>query len=63
MTTQWDRQGEEQQWWKRLGSLADSGDVRGFYLEYAKYLEWNNIHSPQRSLLHKMALMAAEVSE
>jgi hypothetical protein len=57
---QWDRQKVEQQWWRDLKSIADAGDVKAFYAHYAKYLEWNNIHSPQRQLLHKMALMVAE---
>lgn len=59
MTEQWDRGADERKWWKELKEFADDGEVGGFYAHYARYLEWNNIHSPQRKLLHKMALMAA----
>jgi hypothetical protein len=56
----WDRQVEERQWWTELRELADKKDIQGFYSKYAQYLEWNNVISPQRELLYKMAKMVAD---
>lgn len=48
------------EWWERLQKLADAGDLAGFWSTYAEYLEWSNIASRRRALVHKMAKRTAE---
>lgn len=55
MYDQKERVKQDREWWIKLKCLAGEEDVGGFYEVYADYLEWANIISSHRVLLHKMA--------
>jgi len=52
---------KEKEWWNKLKKLAAEDDVAGFYMEYAKYLEWNNVISESRQAIYKMAIRVTEL--
>lgn len=49
-----ERTRERDRRWDKLKQLADAGSVTEFWKRYAEYLEWDEIRSPSRKLLHKM---------
>lgn len=59
--TQRERAEAERKWWDELKRMAADDDVVGFYRQYATYLEWNNVISPSRQTIHRMAIRAAEL--
>ncbi len=63
VNVQRERAAKEREWWKELKQLANADNVAGFYRRYADYLEWNNVISPSRQAIHKMAKRAAEMLE
>lgn len=58
-----DRRKQEKEYWTKLKILAKENNVVEFYKLYAKYLEWNNILSPDRQAIHQMAKKVVELME
>lgn len=54
---------QEKEYWTQLKKLASDDDVIGFYKLYAKYLDWNNVISPDRRAIYKMANKVVELIE
>lgn len=57
------RRSQEKEYWTQLKKLADTDDIIGFYKLYAKYLDWNNVISPDRRAIYKMANKVVELIE
>lgn len=51
---------ERKRRWEELMDLADQNNVERFWQRYADYLEWDNIVSPSRLAMHKMARLTAQ---
>jgi len=51
---------QERRWWAELDELASAKDIAGFWQRYAEYLEWNNVISSNRRIIHKMAFLTVE---
>ena len=49
----------ERKAWDKLEKLAAAGDLAGFWVAYAAYLEENNLYSPSRKLIHRVAIATA----
>lgn len=58
-----DRATKEKEYWTKLKQLADENNVLAFYKLYAEYLEWNNIISPSRKAIYRMAKVIVELME
>lgn len=52
---------QEREYWAKLRQLATEDNVVEFYKLYAQYLEWNNVLSPDRKAIHKMAKKVVEL--
>lgn len=50
---------ERKRRWSELEDLARHNQPGEFFRKYAEYLEWDNIISPSRTALHKMAVEAS----
>ena len=46
--------------WDELRSLSTARNIPEFYKRYSDYLEWDNIVSESRAVLHTMALAVVE---
>lgn len=46
---------KEKEYWTKLKQLANENNILEFYRLYSEYLEWNNILSKNRTIIHKMA--------
>lgn len=55
------RREQEREYWTKLKQLASEDNVVEFYKLYAKYLEWNNIISPDRQAIYKMATSVVQL--
>jgi len=51
---------QERRWWAELDELASTEDIAGFWQRYVEYLEWNNVISSNRRIIHKMAFLTVE---
>lgn len=52
---------QERAYWTQLKQLASEDKVLEFYQLYSQYLEWNNIYSPDRKAIYKMAKKVVEL--
>jgi len=57
------RRKQEEEYWKQLRHIASKDEIVEFYKLYVKYLEWNDIISPDRQAIHKMAVKVIELIE
>lgn len=57
------RREQEREYWTKLKQLANEDNVLEFYRLYAQYLEWNNVLSPDRKAIYKMAKKVVELME
>lgn len=61
MSARPERESEERSRWDELKALAAKDDAAGFWRRYADYLEWNNVVSESRQVIHRMARLTAEL--
>lgn len=57
------RRNQEKEYWTKLKQLANEDNIVEFYKLYAKYLEWNNVLSPDRKAIYKMANRVVQLLE
>lgn len=55
------RRQKEKEYWTKIKQFALEDKVSDFYRLYAEYLEWNNVISPDRKAIHKMATRVVEI--